>query len=132
MTSLNLSSSKNIILSERSHLSIFKALTNISTLNVGGLTFRGDFSLSEALSHMTKLKVLEISDIKVQDEILADGLSHPPLLTRLVMQETMTDQKQLIKIINFQSLLTHLDLSRYCTEHIASAYKYPSLNYDLT
>jgi len=108
-----LSSSKNIILSERTHLSIFKALTNISTLNVGGLTFRGDFSLSEALSHLTKLKVLEISDIKVQDEILADGLSHPPLLTRLVMQETMTDQKQLIKIINFQSLLTHLDLSRY-------------------
>ena len=128
MTSLNLSSSKNIILSERSHLCIFKALTNISTLNLGGLTFRGDFSLSEALSHLTKLKVLEISDIKVQDEILADGLSHPPLLTRLVMQETMTDQKQLIKIINFQSMLTHLDLSRYCTEHITC--KSPSLNYD--
>jgi hypothetical protein len=63
---------------------------------------QGDFNFDEAFVHLTSLKVLEISDVTVKDEILAAGLSHPPRLTRLVMQETMSDAKQLIKIIQGQ------------------------------
>jgi hypothetical protein len=49
----------------------------------------GDFNFCEALSHLAHLKVLEGSDTKVKDEVLAAGLARPPQLTRLVMQETM-------------------------------------------
>ena len=61
---------------------------------------RGEFNFSEAISHLAQLRILEISDLSIKDEMLATALSHPPLLSRLVMQETMSDQKQLIRTSN--------------------------------
>ena len=72
----------------------------------------GDFRFDEAVQQLASLKTLDVSDVTVKEESLAAGLSHPPLLARLVMQETMNDAQLLIKIIQFQTSLTHLDLSR--------------------
>ena len=79
---------------------------------MGGLTMRGEFNFSDAITYLGQLRFLELSDLSINDEMLANALSHPPLLTRLVIQETMSDQKQLIRIVTFQTSLTHLDLSR--------------------
>ena len=113
LQNLNLNSCKNIVWSDQNQINIFKTLKQINTLKMGGLTMRGEFNFSDAISHLAKLRILEISDLSIKDEMLATALSHPPLLSRLVMQETMSDQKQLIRIVNFQTCLTHLDLSRY-------------------
>ena len=72
----------------------------------------GDFRFDEALQHLASLKTLDVSDVTVKEESLAAGLSRPPFLSRLVMQETMSDAQLMIKIVQFQTSLTHLDLSR--------------------
>ena len=62
---------------------------------------------------LTSLKTLDLSDVTVKEENLGAGLSRPPYLAKLVLQETMTDPQLLMKIVQFQTSLTHLDLSRY-------------------
>ena len=112
LQTLNLNSCKNIVWCDQNQLNTFKTLTHITTLKMGGLTMRGEFNFSDAITYLGQLRFLEISDLSINDEMLANALSHPPLLTRLVIQETMSDQKQLIRIVTFQTSLTHLDLSR--------------------